>query len=245
VKLCSAPLIALFCLSLAGCAAGATTHAAGKTSTAAPASTPTQPHCPNPEGMNCLGQLAGGTYTTQTFDPKLSYTVPAGWSNMEDMYGNFLLLPPGQPLAGVNPGTSDYIGVYTSVYPVNGCSTPDGDVTTPAAYLRWLQRNRGLAVSSAHAVKLGGLAGYVADLRIAKNWRGVCEGSSLPTVTVESGSSPTASDLIHGILKGSAMRLYLFAYHGGVLSVEIDDVHDAHHLDSYSAVASHFDFHQA
>ena len=198
--------------------------------------------------MTCLGALKAGTYSTRTFGPQLSYTVPDGWTNEEDMYGNFLLLPPGQLLAGVNPGTADYIGVYTSVYPVKpgpDCSTPDGDITTPAQYLSWLQRNRGLTVTAAHPVTVGGLSGKVADVRLSKSARSVCKGDDKPSVSFEAGATPTSSDLVHGITKGTAVRLYLLAYQGGTLAIEIDDVKDAGHLDSYSKVAQTFNFHQA
>jgi hypothetical protein len=199
--------------------------------------------CPNPEGRACLGPIAAGTYTTQIFDPTLTYTVPTGWANMEDTPGNFLLLPPGQSLEGVNAGTSDYIGVYTSVFPVNGCDTPTANVTTPAQYDRWIDNNPGLKATNDHAVTVGGLTGRVVDLRVVKTWKKVCEGSRLPQVTLEAGSSP--SSLIHGILKGMAWRVYLLSYHGGVLAIEVDDIRDAGRLDAYSTVVAAFNFHQS
>jgi hypothetical protein len=232
---------------LVGCSGSShPTSATGSSSTPSPSPTTRSVYdvpCPNPEGRDCLGLVAAGTYTTQIFDPTLSYTVPAGWANMEDTPGNFLLLPPKQSLEGVNAGTSDYIGVYTSVFPVNGCDTPDGDVVTPAQYVRWMTKNPGLVVTGDQAVSVGGLSGRVVDLRVAKTWKETCEGSNIPTVTLESGSSP--SSLIHGILKGMAWRMYLLSYHGSVLAVEVDDIHDAHLLDTYSNVVNTFDFHQS
>lgn len=76
---------------------------------------PAPPVCPNPEGHACLGPIAAGTYSTSVFRPQITYTVPAGWSNLEDTPGNFLLVPPGFDLPGVNRGTSDFIGIYASV----------------------------------------------------------------------------------------------------------------------------------
>ena len=71
--------------------------------------------CPNSEGGQCLGKLKAGTHKTVVFRPTLTYTVPAGWTNFEDTPGNFLLVPARGALPGVNAGTSDFIGVYTSV----------------------------------------------------------------------------------------------------------------------------------
>lgn len=55
----------------------ATTKAAASTSPSETASTPAPPSCPNPEGGVCLGRLEPGlTYTTQEFDPAITYQVP-------------------------------------------------------------------------------------------------------------------------------------------------------------------------
>src|SRR5262245_64709633 len=68
---------------------------AGTPAVAQTSSEPTaRPTCPNPEGQFCLGRLDAGTYSTVQFQPSLTYTVPAGWGNYEDMAGNFLLVPP-------------------------------------------------------------------------------------------------------------------------------------------------------
>jgi hypothetical protein len=62
---------------------------------------------------------ASQTYKTLMFEPELTYRVPApGWHNWEDIRGNFLLVPPGNDLSGVDAGTADYLGVYTSVAPM-------------------------------------------------------------------------------------------------------------------------------
>src|SRR5580765_9003049 len=66
--------------------------------------------CPNPNGGACLGPMAAGQHTTTRFQPQLTYTVPSGWSNLEDYVGNYLLVPPGVTLAGLQAETSDFIG---------------------------------------------------------------------------------------------------------------------------------------
>ena len=81
------------------------------------------PECPNDEGGACLGALQAGSYETTVFGPAITYRVPDGWANYEDTPGNFLLVPPGDDLEGVNAETSDYIGVYTAVAPTrSSCS---------------------------------------------------------------------------------------------------------------------------
>src|SRR6476659_4891283 len=47
--------------------------------------------CPNSHGGTCLGTIPAGTYTTTTFRPPITYTIPQRWTNGEDLPGNFLL----------------------------------------------------------------------------------------------------------------------------------------------------------
>src|SRR5438046_2540573 len=119
------------------------------------------PECPNPEGGSCLGRLSAGTYTTSVFNPTLTYRVPHGWGNFEDLSGNFLLLPPGGHLSGVDPGTSDYVGVYTSIE----AESPDcGQAhvgASPAALGSYFSSNRELQTTTPRQVSIGGLDGVV------------------------------------------------------------------------------------
>lgn len=231
----------LLAVLLAGCAQ--TTHS----STSAPTATPTPsksgassplPECPNPEGGSCLGPLSPGTYTTSQFIPTLTYDVPADWGNFEDLSGNFLLIPPGGDVSGVDPGTSDYVGVYTNV----AAETPDcGPAShvggTPANMASYFASDRELQTTKPTPVSIGGLDGVVLDLKLTK-------GSHKRLVCLIVGVSP--SGLEHGLGQGLTMRLYLLAQHdplfGGTLAIEIDDVSGGGHLDSYSAVVKNFRF---
>jgi hypothetical protein len=89
------------------------------------------PPCSNSDGGVCLGRLRGSLYQTVTFKPQIRYGVPSGWANYEDTPGNFLLVPPGYDLKGVNAGTSDFIGISPS------------HATTTGALLehRWQERS--------------------------------------------------------------------------------------------------------
>jgi hypothetical protein len=199
--------------------------------------------CPNPEGQACLGPIPAGRYTTKIFTPQLTYTVPAGWSNLEDTPGNFLLVPPGGHLEGVNAGTSDFIGVYTSVVPIAGCksSPPPGVDITPPAFSRWLRNHPGFSATKAHPTTVGGLHGVVVDLRVVKGWKKTCPYSNgTPVVPLMAGRIPSGLD--HNLIPGQATRLYLLAFDAGVLAIEVVDIKDAGHLDSYSQVVQDFSF---
>lgn len=212
---------------------------------ATPSRTTTARPCPNPDGGRCLERLKAGTYHTQTFQPEITYTVTTGWANFEDLPGNFLLVPPGGSLAGVNPGTSDYIGIYTSIAAgAPGCAagTTPGVAHTPEAIARWMTHNAGLTTTGTKRASVGGLPGVVLDIQLRKTWKKGCPFShGVPTVQLITGISP--SHLAHGMGPHLTIRLYLLSYQAGTLAVEIDDVHTGHpHLNSYSALIKHIHF---
>jgi hypothetical protein len=226
---------------------------------AAPAGTPaagvpsseatTRPPCPNPEGQFCLGKLDAGTYSTVQFQPALTYTVPTGWSNFEDLAGNFLLVPPTGHLKGVDAGTSDFIGVYRSVVAHdNTCpSAPAPGVgTSPAAIMKWLQRDPAFGASRPQPVTIGGLSGFVTDLRIAPSWKMTCRYShGQPIAPLIVGSSSTFLD--HNLIPGQATRLYLLGSTSeegqpAALAIEVVDIKDAGHLAAYTDLVKHLQF---
>jgi len=250
----AAVVLACVALGTIGCAADSASPAPQSSSASAEPST-SSPPCPNPDGLNCIGALtADEEYTTATFTPTLTYSVPgAGWMNLEDTPGNFLLVPPNQPLEAVNAGTSDFIGVYTSVVAgqLNSNGTCEvervpGVETTPDAMVQWMRAQPELDVSEPVATSVGGFAGLRVDVRTA-------DGATLPSCTdAESGQKVTVfllivgagpSSLAHGAVPGITVRLYLLDYGGGVLAVEVADVDAAPATrDELSSVVDGFTF---
>ena len=184
----------------------------------------TPARCPNPEGgaqNHCLGPLDPGEYTTTMFEPTLTYSVPEGWSNLEDLRGNFLLLPPGGTLEGVNAGTSDYLGVYTSVVPPGHCNG-EPSTTVPHTFdglVKYLTSNEAIAVSNRHDVSVGGLSGVAMDLEMAGTTGDGCPDGVWADIYV--GTDP--SRLVHSIIPIQPVRLYLLHYGSGVLAIELGD----------------------
>jgi hypothetical protein len=202
----------------------------------------TQPACPYPDGGACLGSVAAGRHTTTRFQPQMTYTVPVGWSNVEDLKGNVSLLAPVGTLAGAAAGTSDTIGVFTSAVPAEGCdfkSAPDV-AATPSAFAAWLTRHAGLVTSKTHPVSIGGLSGTVVDMRMARQWTETCPFLTPPVVVFMKGRKP--SSLEHVVVPGGAIRLYLLGFGEGVLAIEIGDASNGKHLDRYSKIVESFVF---
>jgi hypothetical protein len=204
---------------------------------------PTKSPCPNPEGQACLGKLAAGTYTTTVFQPGLTYTVPEGWKNYEDTPGNFLLVPPDGNLPGVNAGTSDFIGIYTSVGPPKGCEdgVAPGILATPVGFKGWAAHQPGFRKPQFRHVSVGGLSGVVADLRMPPGWRKTCSWSGgVPVQPMITGLG--VSSLDHTLVPGQVTRLYLLDYLEGALAIEVVDILDAHRLPSYSQIVQKLRF---
>ncbi len=82
-------------------------------------------------------------------------TVPAGWANYEDLYGNFLLVPRRGTLKGVNADTGDFIGVFRSA-PAAATCDHDGSVALRER-VAWLNgRTSGSQMASASSSNAAG-----------------------------------------------------------------------------------------
>ncbi|WP_062202155.1 hypothetical protein [Demequina salsinemoris] len=260
----AATAVAALAAALSGCASGdvhddAATAASSPTGAeeAASGSTATasseRPACPDPEGFLCLGAIdAARDYTTVAFLPTLTYSVPDdGWFNYEDTFGNFNLTPPGQTLAGINAGTSDFIGVYTSVVApsleaAEGCvftRASDG-AETPQQLASWMARRPWIEATEAVPVSIGGLSGVMLEVRAREDVDLPTCHEGLDEVTVGAlimGQDP--SSLLHGVIPHMTMRFYLLAYDGGTLAIEISDIDSATAtMDQLATVAESFVF---
>jgi len=239
-------LVLLLAISARGGSSAPTAAAPETASTtatsASPVASPTQAPCGNPEGGNCLGPLAAGTYTTQVFDPAITYTVPAGWDNEEDLIGNFLLIPPGGNLPGVNGGKSDFVGIYRTVGAPNGCEdgTAPGVATTAAAVTAWIAHDPSLVVTAKHAVRVGGLSGSVMDLVVSPRAKPCPYSNGNPVAPYLIGVG--RSGLEHNTGPGQKTRLYLLDHGGDALAIEAVDVHGGRDLDAHSAVTQALSF---
>jgi hypothetical protein len=190
------------------------------TATAAAASE--RPTCPASDGGACLGPLTAGTYSTELFVPQVTYTVPAGWGNLEDLPGNFMLLPPGSDLEGVNAGTSDYLGIYSNVTLAAPCAEPRPTAKGPAAMAAYIATHPEFTTSNEHPATVGRLSGVVLDIKLAKTWKKACvlpDGG--PAANLITGLAPSGLD--HSIGGPLVMRLYLLSDGSEVRAVELDD----------------------
>ncbi len=133
----------------------------------------------------CFGPLEGGTYTSQRFEPALTFTVPAGWNNPWDTRGSFDLWTPGWSGGSEDPADPaiylfDHPGLalQRDVRAREGCSDAvDAAAGTSALELAtWVSDYPGIATGGPSPVEIGGLAGYQLDVSIAETWHKSCPG---------------------------------------------------------------------
>jgi hypothetical protein len=151
-----------------------------------------------PPGQVCLGPLDEGTYTSQRFEPALTFTVPAGWNNVWDTRGAFGLWGPGWSGDGADQGTDcrddpipcGYIFDQTGMDirrdprpiwleragPGEGCM-PRADTTVGTSALEvatWVANHPAIATEAPSPVQVAGLTGYLLDVSLADTWREGC-----------------------------------------------------------------------
>lgn len=193
--------------------------------------------CPNPHGGECLGLLDAGRYKTKSFTPRLHYSVPDGWLNLEDLPGNFLVLRADDPLDDI--GAGNYVAVYQSVLAAaRSCAEePEPGVGQGAAELAAEIQNRdGVEVLASTTAKIGPLTGYSIDLRIDPGWTDAClEGLDLPVVPLIIGSG--VSQLHHVLVPQTTTRLVILDWRDTNIVIEVSSLNDQNSLEEYLEAA--------
>jgi hypothetical protein len=223
-----APLFAgLLTLALLAVPAAGSGASASAPPSAAASASPVPVTCPNPHGGgSCLGPLAAGTYHTTVFRTPISYTVPDGWANYEDLPGNFLLVAPGGSLDGVDAGTSDFIGIFEGAAVAHECQERRAlDVGLGAAQMAAaLAAREGLVVTEPVPVEVGGLTGLMIDIDLDPALPGGCEVPGLGRIwPLIIGNGP--AEFHHGQNTTQTTRLYLLDHGLTNIVIEVADVH--------------------
>jgi len=210
-------------------------------------STIAPPACPVPfRGGTCLGVLPAGTYGTTTFTPTFAYTVPdGGWANWEDRTWMFLLLAPGESLAGTEPDTSEFVGVFRGVRAAAaGCDEVDapGVGHSAQALVDWYASQPGLVVTEPQPTSVGGLSGLMIDLDLAPGWTEMCPFiPDVPMVPLLFGSRYSSS-LGLVVQAGITTRLYLLDFDDDNIAVYVADHVGRFSLDEYDAIIQTIQF---
>jgi hypothetical protein len=194
-------------------------------------------------GGSCLGVLKAGTYKSRTFQPRLTYTVPAGgWANYDDENVNFSLAPPGVSLAKAKHIT-DVILLLTTVQAPGMTCTPTANAKVPqtvGGVVRWLTHQKRLTTTRPRKVAVGGLKGYSLTVRIARGREMRCGGHV--NVPLLFPTNDPGGEFSLGAQSDRA-KLYLLTFETLPLAIIADSVgQHGPSLAADSKVISHFHF---
>lgn len=173
---------------------------------------------PAPSASSGGQQLVAGTYQTQQFQPRLTFTVPDGWELAADTPAWVQLRPVG----------AQDLGVYLfrdarAASQAEGCPTEPqpGVGTTSTELVAFFRGLPGVNASQPALVTIGGLRGSSLDLGIAPGWTTSCPfANSVPAVPL------IMNDGIDRwvLAGGERLRFYILDVPGGGnVVIDIDD----------------------
>lgn len=208
-------LAALVATSLAGCAPAASPSVAPSASAAAPSALP------------------AGAFTSTAFVPKVTLTLPDGWTNPKDAQDFFQLTPAGSEVTGIYL-FRDAVAAKQD----DACSdaAEPGVGADAKALADWIAARPGLATSTPETTTLGGLRGYSLDLGIREGWTSACPfANGTPTVPLLFGEKNGLRWVVAG---SERLRLWVLDLPaGGTVIVDID-AFDGRLIDELIAAAT-------
>jgi hypothetical protein len=162
--------------------------------------------------------LAPGTYTTKSFQPAVTFTVPAGWTNPTDTAAYFNLMPTLDDANGVhlfhNPqALSQAANCPASAQPGVGSSS--------VAMIAWIRSLKGFSVTQPALATVGGLPATAIDIAIASSWTQSCPfANGLPAVPLFYDAATSLRWVVAG---DERLRLYFVDVPGsGTVVVDLD-----------------------
>jgi hypothetical protein len=188
---------------------------------------------PTPTPSVAPSALPAGAYTSRTFQPSVSYTLPAGWDNPTDAADYFELVPAGSEIAGIHLFRDPKAMSQAADCPA---SPEPGVGGTSSQLAAWIRARPGLAVGDPRIVTVGGLRGIEIDVAIADGWAGTCPfANGLPAVPLFVGKTGGYQWVVAG---SERLRLSLLDVPGGGTVVVDVDAFDGSVFDSLVANAA-------
>jgi hypothetical protein len=188
----------------------------------------------NPAGASPTpAALPAGTYSSRTFAPAVTATLPAGWWIPADASDYYEVAPVASDLVGIhffgNPKAA-------SQDPACPLAAEPGIGADSLSLLSWIKARPGLVVSNPKLVQVGGLSGTEIDVGIADGWKASCPfANGVPTVPLFVGPSGSLRWVIAGTER---LRLDLLDAPGGGTVVVDQDAFDGTLIDSLLAMAA-------
>ncbi len=162
--------------------------------------------------------LPPGTYASRSFQPAVTFTLPAGWENPSDASTYFQLQPAGSDVTGIHLFRDPRAASQDASCP----TIPEASIGTLSTDLAtWIRARPGLVVSNPKLVTVGGLRGVELDIGIVAGWTASCPfANGAPTVPLFVGKNGEYRWVIAG---NERLRLDLLDVPGGgTVVVDVD-----------------------
>jgi hypothetical protein len=172
----------------------------------------------SPADSAAASPLAAGTYTSKSFQPAATYTVPGDWTNPTDSAAYFNLMP----VQDQNNGLHLFHNPQALSQAADCPSAPEPGVGTSSLELvTWIRSLKGLSVTQPALVTIGGIPGTSIDASIAPNWTQSCSfANGIPTVPLFYGKDQNLRWVVAGPEK---LRLAFLDVPGqGTVVVDLD-----------------------
>jgi hypothetical protein len=129
----------------------------------------------------CEGPLAAGSHTAANFRPRLTYVVPAGWSNTYDPGRAYSLVPPG---GGYSFQVLSEVEIPEQTQPGCTAAKKSGSTGSVGEWVDFLTNNPGLTAKAPIPATVGGASGFRVDFARSSTWTKACPNSVGPAVMI-------------------------------------------------------------
>lgn len=231
-------MFAVVVILLAGCESSEDTTVDGPPSAQPSATVPSA--CPA-GGGTCRGDLTAGSYSSETFRPVITYTVPAGWSNTIDLPRSFLLARTDDPIEYFYGGNAILVMRDVGAAAQNCDESLEPGVGRSADQLaRWVAGLPGLQAGTPRPATVGGWTGSVIDIGFAPTWTQHCPFADDPVVPLALTADPAQFHAQRSfIAKDMSEQLYfLDAPDGGNVLIVVLDIPGGIEFADYVAIAT-------
>jgi hypothetical protein len=171
----------------------------------------------DPANQPTVTAMPAGTYTSVSFQPTVTFTVPDGWVRQEDSRLYLSLYPADNDLIGIHLFRDPRAASQDASCPAE----PEAGVGgTSSELATWIAGRPGLVVGAPTMATVGGLRGVAIDVALKGDWTQACPFSNgVPAVPLI--NSP---DIDHWVVVGNErLRLFLLDLPGGgVVAVDVD-----------------------
>jgi hypothetical protein len=164
--------------------------------------------------FGCAGPLDAGAHRSAAFEPALTFTTPAGWTNVVDTPTIFKLDP--------SSSSDPYVIVWSNVAIPDGCGPTilKGSGRKVSDFVNFVSHHAGIQVLSNMQGLVGRWTARILDLRMKDSWGGGCGDVTGRVVQFIVDTDPLAGPAVYGVASGSRMHVVFVDVNGETVIIQ-------------------------